>query len=146
LTPHHTSDAIVSEAKIRVRYAETDQMGVVYHSNYIIWMEVGRVEYLRKLGYEYKQMESDGVRLPVAEVRCRYKSPARYDDEIIVRTRMQNLRGSLVQFHYELVREADQAVLAEGESTHIVANIELQRSTLPEKYMTPFLKAMGTPQ
>jgi acyl-CoA thioester hydrolase len=144
LTPNNSPDAIVSEARVRVRYAETDQMGVVYHSNYIIWFEIGRVELMRTLGYEYKQMEMDGIRLPVAEVRCRYKSPALYDDELVVRTRLHNVRGSLIRFGYEVVRESDKTLLAEGESTHIVANLRMERATLPEKYWAPFLKALGS--
>lgn len=134
---------MICEARLRVRYAETDQMGVVYHSNYIIWFEVGRVELLREIGYTYREMETDGVHLPVVEVRCRYKSPAQYDDAIIVRTRMLNLRGFLIQFGYEVLRESDGTLLAEGESTHIVVGPDMQRATLPEKYMLPFTKAMG---
>ncbi len=143
MTPHNSPDAKVSEARLRVRYAETDQMGVVYHSNFIIWFEVGRVELLRQLGYTYKEMEADGVVLPVVEVRCRYKSPAHYDDEITVRTKMQNLRGSLIQFGYELVRVSDGILVAEGETTHIVADTQMKRGTLPDKYLVPFQKAMG---
>lgn len=144
MNPNTNPDAAVSEARVRVRYAETDQMGVVYHSNYIIWFEVGRVELMRMLGYDYKKMEVDGVRLPVAEVRCRYKSPALYDDELKIRTRLHNVRSSLIRFGYEVVRESDNTLLAEGESTHIVANRQMERVTLPEEYLTPFLKAMGT--
>ena len=91
--------AQVFEAQVRVRYAETDQMGVVYHSNYIIWFEVGRVEMFRQLGFTYSEMEQqEGTRLAVVDVRCRYKIPARYDDLICVRTRLLNVRGSLVHF------------------------------------------------
>lgn len=146
MTRHNDSGAHVGKALIRVRYAETDQMNVVYHSNFIIWFEVGRVELLRQLGYTYKEMEADGLVLPVVEVRCRYKSPARYDDEITVRTIMRNLRGSLIQFGYELVRESDGTMVAEGESTHIVADLQLKRRTLPDKYFVPFKKAMGRTQ
>ncbi len=143
MTPHPHQNALVSEARLRVRYAETDQMGVVYHSNFIIWMEVGRVELLRAIGYSYREMEQDGCHLPVAEVKCRYKAPARYDDQIVIRTRMLNLRGSLIHFGYEIVRESDGTLLAEGESVHIVVGPDMQRCSLPEKYMEPFLKAAG---
>ena len=135
--------AVVVESRLRVRYAETDQMGVVYHSNFIIWMEVGRVEMLRALGYSYREMEQDGLHLPVAEVKCRYKAPAKYDDLIVIRTRMINLRGFLIHFGYEILRDEDNTLLAEGESVHLVVGPDMQRCSLPEKYMTPFTRAIG---
>ncbi len=95
------------ETSFRVRYAETDQMGVVYHSNLIIWFEVGRVEMMRQLGFTYLDMEHDGTHLPVVEVRCRYKSPARYDDVVVIRTRLINVRESLLHFGYEVIRQED---------------------------------------
>jgi acyl-CoA thioester hydrolase len=143
MTPHAHPNRTVSEARLRVRYAETDQMKVVYHSNYIIWFEVGRVEYLRKLGFAYRDMEQDGLHLPVVEVKCRYKSPALYDDEILVRTHMSNLRGPMVRFSYEILRANDHALLAEGESTHFVVGNDMKQTLLPERYLTPFRKAMG---
>ncbi len=143
MTPHANEKSLAVETRFRVRYAETDQMGVVYHSNFIIWMEVGRVELLRALGYTYREMEQDGIHLPVAEVKCRYKAPAKYDDLIVVRTKMVNLRGSLIHFHYEIMRDGEETILAEGESVHIVVGPDMQRCTLPEKYMGPFMKAMG---
>lgn len=143
MTPHASPDALVNEARVRVRYAETDQMGVVYHSNYIIWFEVGRVELLRQIGFTYKEMERDGLRLPVAEVKCRFKQSAMYDDMVAIRTRMLNLRGSLIHFGYEVVRESDRALLAEGETVHFVVGRDMQKASLPEKYMFPFRKAMG---
>jgi acyl-CoA thioester hydrolase len=146
MTPHANPDAVVNEARLRVRYAETDQMGVVYHSNYIIWMEVGRVELLRALGFTYKGMEADGLHLPVAEVKCRYKASALYDDQIIIRTKMVNLRGFLIHFAYDIVRETDGTLLAEGESVHLVVDRDMQKFSLPEKYMVPFRKAMGEKQ
>jgi acyl-CoA thioester hydrolase len=146
MTPHANPDAVVNEARLRVRYAETDQMGVVYHSNYIIWMEVGRVELLRALGFTYKEMEADGLHLPVAEVKCRFKASALYDDQIVIRTRMVNLRGFLIHFAYEVVRETDGTLLAEGESVHLVVDRDMQKFSLPEKYMVPFRKAMGEKQ
>ncbi len=143
MTPNPQENALIAEARLRVRYAETDQMGVVYHSNYIIWMEVGRVELLRSIGFTYREMEQDACHLPVVEVKCRYKAPARYDDQILIRTRMLNLRGSLIHFGYEILRETDKTVLAEAESVHIVVGPDMQRCTLPDKYMQPFLRAAG---
>lgn len=135
---------ITGEARLRVRYAETDQMGVVYHSNYIIWFEVGRVELLRQLGFTYKEMESqDRCRIAVVDVKCRFKSPAMYDDEILVRTHLKNVRESLIHFGYEVLRASDETLLAEGETTHIVVGDDMQRRSLPEKYLTPFKAAVG---
>ena len=124
----------ICETTVRVRYAETDQMGVVYHSNYIIWFEVGRVELLRQLGFSYLEMEADGIHLPVAEVKCRYKHPARYDDELTIRTQLAQMRPSLLRVHYEVVRKSDGRLLAEGESVHIVVGRDMKRTQLTEKY------------
>lgn len=133
----------VSEVKIRVRYAETDQMGVVYHANHFVWFEVGRVEFLRQLGFSYKDMEQqDGCHIAVVDARCRYKAPARYDDEVIVRTQLKNVRESLVHFGYELLRAADGSLLAEGETTHVVIDREMRKTAIPEKYLAIFKGAI----
>ena len=136
---------LVNETRMRVRYAETDRMGVVYHANYFVWFEVGRVELLRQLGFSYREMEEkDGCGIAVIDARCRYKLPARYDDEVIVRTQLKYLRESLVQFEYELVRAGDGTVLAEGDTTHIVVDAEMKKVSLPEKYISAFRAAMAT--
>ena len=133
----------VFEAQLRVRYAETDQMGVVYHSNYIVWFEVGRVEMLRQLGFTYRDMEKhDDTHIAVVDVHC-FKSPARYDDLIAIRTKLTNVRESLLHFAYEIVRADDSEPLAQGESVHLVVNSEFKRIHLPKKYLVPFLKAAG---
>ena len=138
------SRLVVNESRLRVRYAETDQMGVVYHANHFIWFEVGRVELLRQLGFSYKEMEQqDNCFIAVVDARCRYKAPARYDDEIIVRTWLKNIRESAIHFGYELVRVEDGSLLAEGETTHIVADAQMQKTSLPEKYMKKFREATG---
>jgi acyl-CoA thioester hydrolase len=135
---------LISETTIRVRYAETDKMGVVYHSNFIVWFEVGRVEMLRQLGFRYRDMErEDDCHIAVADVRVRYKAPARYDDEITIRTRLKNVRDSLLQFGYEIVRVEDGVLLAEGETTHIVVDSKFEKSALPQKYLKAFAKATG---
>ena len=127
---------LTGETRLRVRYAETDKMGVVYHSNYLIWMEVGRVELLRQLGFDYRNMErEDNCHIPVVDVHVRYKAPALYDDEILVRTSLTNARRSLLEFSYQVLREAGEVLLAEGETTHIVVDDKLQRSSLPDKYI-----------
>ncbi len=134
----------VSETTIRVRYAETDQMGIVHHGNHFVWFEVGRVELLRQLGFSYKDMElQDGCCIAVVDARCRYKAPARYDDEVIVRTQLKNVRESLVHFGYELVRASDGTLLAEGETTHVVIDREMKKQVIPEKYMKVFKEAIG---
>jgi acyl-CoA thioester hydrolase len=136
--------SMVSEAPIRVRYAETDRMGVVYHSNFIVWFEIGRVELLRKIGFRYRDLERDyDCHIAVADVRCRYKSPAFYDDELLVRTRLKHLRGSLLQFHYEVFRPENNMLLAEGETTHIIVNSKFEKTTLPESIVTAFSAAMA---
>ena len=129
------------ETKLRVRYAETDKMGVVYHGNYLVWFEVGRVELLRQLGFTYREMEiQDDCHIAVVDVRCRYKHPARYDDEIVVRTKLSNARESLLRFSYEIIRAADDVLLAEGDSTHIAVNGKFQKALLPDKYQQAFAK------
>jgi acyl-CoA thioester hydrolase len=127
---------ISGETRLRVRYAETDKMGVVYHSNYLIWMEVGRVELMRQHGFDYRNMEKeDNCHIPVVDLHIRYKAPAYYDDEILVRTHLKNTSRSLLRFGYHILREAGEILLAEGETTHIIVDDKLQRSSLPEKYL-----------
>ena len=133
----------VNETRLRVRYAETDQMGVVYHSNHFIWFEVGRVELLRQMGFSYRDMESQDNRfIAVAEATCRYRAPVRYDEEVLVRTRLKSARDSVVHFGYELVRLSDGALLAEGETTHIVTDAQMKIAVLPDKYLNAFRAAL----
>jgi acyl-CoA thioester hydrolase len=132
------------EARLRVRYAETDQMGVVYHANHLIWFEVGRVELMREMGFSYREMERDEGRfIAVAEVKCRYRAPVFYDEEVVVRTRLKAVREKVVVFSYELVRADDRSLLAEGETTHIVTDAKMRVAALPEKYLTAFRDAMA---
>ena len=135
--------AVVGVARLRVRYAETDKMGVVYNSNYLIWFEIGRVELMRDLGHSYRQIEEDGYLFPVAEVTCRYKDSAAYDDEIVIHTSILKLRCSLIQFGYRVFRESDSKLLATETSAHFVLGRDKQRRPLSEKYMVPFARAMG---
>jgi acyl-CoA thioester hydrolase len=133
------------ETRLRVRYAETDQMGVVYHSNHLIWFEVGRVELMREMGFSYRDMErEDGCFIAVVEAKCRYRAPVYYDEEVVVRTRLKNVRESVVVFSYELVRADGGTLLAEGETTHIVTDSNMKVAALPEKYLTAFRSAMST--
>jgi acyl-CoA thioester hydrolase len=128
----------VSQTRIRVRYAETDQMGVVYYANYFIWFEIGRVELLRQLGFQYKEMETeDDCHIPVVEATCRYKSSARYDDELLLETTVLALRRTVIKFGYRLLRPENDAltVLAEGETTHVTVNRSMRKVRLPQKYV-----------
>ena len=124
------------ETTLRVRYAETDQMGVAYHGNYFAWFEVGRTEFLRELGFDYRSLErEEGCYIVVADASCRYKAPARYDDLLRVRTELRAIRGPVLRFGYTVLREADGALLAEGETAHIVTDAEMKMRALPEKYL-----------
>jgi len=131
---------ISGETTLRVRYAETDRMGIVYHANFVIWFEVGRVELLRQLGFQYSEMEQqDNCHIPVVDLRVRYKAPAQYDDEVVIRTELKNVRSSLLHFSYEVFRQADRTLLATGETMHIIVDDKFDRCTLPEKYMKAFI-------
>lgn len=126
-----------SETRLRVRYAETDQMGVVYYANYLVWMEVARVELCKARGFNYRDMErDDGVLLAVAEANCRYKFPARFDDEVVIQTWIEDANTRMVTFHYEM--RADGRVLAAGFTRHIYVSRQMQRVRLPEKYHAMF--------
>jgi acyl-CoA thioester hydrolase len=128
---------------VRVRYAETDKMGVVYHANYLVWFEVGRVELLRGLGFDYKQMEmEDDCHLPVVEVNCRYRASAKYDDEVRIEVRPVLLRGSILRFTYRAVRAADDHLLAEAETTHVICDQRMNKKSLPAKYLDAIRSAM----
>jgi acyl-CoA thioester hydrolase len=132
-----------AEARVRVRYAETDQMGVVYHANYLVWFEVGRVEFIRQLGMDYKSMEKEeNALIAVVEATARYKAPARYDDELIVRTTLAGVRGSIVRFRYAVVRAVDEVVLCEGETVHIVVGRDMKRREMPVSYAERFAAVM----
>jgi acyl-CoA thioester hydrolase len=133
--------------EVRVRYAETDQMGIVYYANYLVWFEIGRVELLRSLGLAYSQLETEHqCILPVVEASCRYRSPARYDDRIVIETRPSLLRGAVLKFAYRIFRQPlgegkERELLAEGETVHVVCDDQLKKKPLPEKYAAA-LKAM----
>lgn len=123
------------ETTIRVRYAETDRMGVVYHANYLVWFEIGRTEFCRARGFAYKDMEeNEHAFLVVAESYCRYKAPAQYDDELIIRTHITELRRRSVRFGYEVIRTPDGIVIAEGETGHVVTDPTGRVISMPESY------------
>jgi acyl-CoA thioester hydrolase len=125
--------------QVRVRYAETDQMGIVYYANYLVWFELGRVEVLRTVGYSYNELEiKHGCILPVIDAHCRYRSPAKYDDEILIEAWPSMVRASVIKFAYRILRKAvdgsENTLLAEGETVHVVCDGQLQRKPLPEHY------------
>jgi acyl-CoA thioester hydrolase len=127
------------DAPLRVRYAETDQMGVVYHANYLIWFEIGRVELMRALGFEYKLMETeDDCFIVVAEATCRYHHPARYDELLRVRTRILRAGNRVVKYSYQLLRDADDVLLATGATTHVICGKDGKPKQLPQKYRAKF--------
>lgn len=126
---------VEAEATIRVRYAETDQMGVVYYGNYFTWFEIGRVELCRQLGFEYKQMEiEDDSFIVVAEASCRYKRPARFDDLLTIRTRILESQRRTVRFGYEILSQASGELMATGETLHVICDRQGRPKALPEKY------------
>jgi len=129
----------VTETRLRVRYAETDNMGVVYYANYYIWMEVGRVDLCKACGFNYRDMEiDDGIFLAVAEAQCRYRYPARFDDEVVVKTWIESANTRIVIFAYEIRLAEDDRVLATGSTRHVFVSREMQRTRLPEKYHALF--------
>jgi len=120
---------------LRVRYAETDKMGIVHHSNYYVWFELGRSDLCREKGFSYLEMEDDeNTRLVVAESRCHYKSPAFYEDELSINTRIGRVRSRSISFFYEVVRPATGTLIAEGETKHIVTDTNNKIRTMPQKY------------
>lgn len=118
---------------VRVRYAETDRMGVVYYANYFVWFEVGRTEWLREAGWTYRDMETEGVSLPVIEAHCDYRRPARYDDRLEIRTRGALLSPVRVRFDYEVCRQGDASTLASGHTVHAALDAGGRPARLPQR-------------
>lgn len=119
--------------RLRVRYAETDRMGVVYYANYLVWFEVARTDWLRQTGWSYREMEADGVSLPVIEAHCEYRQPARYDDEIEIRTRAALLSPVRVRFDYEVMRGGLPDVTAAGHTVHAAVDSAGRPCRLPAR-------------
>ena len=128
-----------NETRLRVRYAETDQMGVVYYANYLVWMEVARLEFCRARGFNYRDMElDDGIFLAVAEANCRYRFPARFDDEVVVKTWIDEVNTRMVTFAYEMRPTGNDRRLATGSTRHVFVSREMRPARLPEKYYALF--------
>src|SRR4051812_43272134 len=120
------------ETAIRVRYAETDKMGIVHHANYLVWFEIGRSEICRAKGFSYREMEEkDDSLMVVAEAYCRYKSPAFYEDELTIRTKVEEVRSRSMRFLYQVYRDSDQTLLAEGETLHVFTDLSKKVRTIP---------------
>jgi acyl-CoA thioester hydrolase len=122
-----------SVSVVRVRYAETDKMGVVYYANYFVWFEVGRADLLRSLGWTYREMEHAGIALPVIAAECDYRRPARYDEEIEIRTRGRMLSPIRMEFTYEIARRDDDTVVAAGRTVHAALDPAGKPCRLPER-------------
>jgi acyl-CoA thioester hydrolase len=127
------SAAHTSTSTVRVRYAETDKMGVVYYAHYFVWFEIGRTEWLRQAGWTYRAMEDDGLGLPVIESHCEYKLGARYDDEIEIRTKARKASAATLAFDYELVRSTDGAAIASGYTVHVTIDAAGRPTRLPAR-------------
>ena len=128
------------ETEIRVRYAETDKMGIVHHSNYLIWFELGRSDFCRARGFSYLDMEEkDNALLVVAESYCRYKSPAFYEDVLLIRTKIAEIRSRSIQFVYQVYRPFNQTLIAEGETLHLVTDKNKKVRSLPQSYKEKLL-------
>jgi len=129
-SPVHTS-----QTRFRARYSETDKMGVIYYANYLVWMEMGRTDYCKSVGFDYRDMERDGANMAVAEASCRYIIPARYDDEIRVATQVERLNRRLITFTYVISNEQTGIVLAEGRTVHIAMGNDGKSRSIPQRYM-----------
>jgi acyl-CoA thioester hydrolase len=124
---------------VRVRYAETDKMAIVYYANYFVYFEVGRVEYMRQRGLDYRRMElEDDSFTVVAEAKCRYHRPARYDDSLRIRTRVTSAKSRVITFGYEILNDETKELLVTGETIHVVCSSQGRPKPLPEKYRQYF--------
>lgn len=123
----------VHEHKIRVRYAETDAMGVVHHSVHYIWFEIGRLEFCRARGLDYRELENEGIGLVVVEANCKYRAPAHFDEELILKTSLESVDHNKAFFSYEI--ERDGKVLAVGKTAHISVNFDGEVTDIPPKYL-----------
>jgi acyl-CoA thioester hydrolase len=127
-----------SVSTVRVRYAETDKMGVVYYANYFVWFEVARAELLRSLGWSYREMETDGVALPVIEAQCEYHKSTKYDDELDVKAEGAMLSPVRMQFTYQVIRREDAALAASGKTVHAAVDASGRPCRLPERIRQVF--------
>jgi acyl-CoA thioester hydrolase len=132
-----------SETRFRARYAETDKMGVVYYANYLVWMEMGRTDYCKSVGFDYREMERDGASMAVTEATCRYMTPARYEDEIVVTTQVERLNRRLITFTYVISNAKTGITLAEGRTAHVAIGADGKARSIPVRYMELMRAAAG---
>lgn len=133
----------ISETKIKVRYVETDQMGIVHHSNYYAWFEVGRGDFIQKLGMTYSDMEKEGIMMPLVETYCKYHEGAKYEDDIIIQTFIEELSPVKVIFNYNVIREADGKLLAKGKTTQTFVNKDFKIVNLKKTHGELWEKLQG---
>jgi len=131
---------IIDEIQIRVRYGETDQMGVVYHGNYALYLEMGRIEWLRKLGVSYKSMEENGIMLPVVSLNINYKKPAGYDDVINVKTQLKNTPSAKIEFEYEITNKKGE-ILTTASTILVFVDMKTGRPVKAPKYIMDLIEA-----
>lgn len=130
----------ISETKIIVRYAETDKMGIVHHSNYLIWFEAGRTDFIKGSNISYSEMEAKGILIPLAESNCKYILGAKYEDELIIKTWIKELTPVKVEFNYSVFREKDQKEIAKGSTLHVFVNNDFKIINLKKNYPEIFAK------
>ncbi len=130
----------ISETKIIVRYAETDQMGIVHHSNYLIWFEAGRTDFIKESQISYSEMEKEGVLIPLAESNCKYIFGAKYEDELIIKTWVQELTPVKVEFNYSVIREMDKKEIAKGSTLHVFVSKDFKIINLKKSKPSIFEK------
>lgn len=133
---------MINETIIRVRYQETDKMGVVYNGNYLTWFEIGRTEFFRELGLEYSVLEKQGVLVPVVDVRCQYRSPAKYDDEVVIQTKITEIRAVKIKFEYQVLKKTDKKLLAIGYTIHAFTSRELKIINIKKAYKDIYEKML----
>jgi acyl-CoA thioester hydrolase len=138
-SPHSVTATRISTPVVRVRYADTDKMGVVYYAHYLVWFEIGRTEWLRDTGWNYRAIEDEGLGLPVLEVHCEYKTSARYDDELEIRTRGRLVPPVRLAFDYEIVRRADGQTIAHGYTVHVTVDRAGRAIRLPARVKELFV-------
>lgn len=130
----------ISETKLVVRYVETDKMGIVHHSNYLIWFEAARTDFIKASNITYSEMEENGIMIPLVESYCKYISAAKYEDELVVKTWVKELTPIKVEFNYSVIREKDQKELAKGSTVHAFVNNEFKITNLKRNHLEVFEK------
>lgn len=123
----------IHTTEVKVRYAETDKMGIVYYANYLVWFEVARTEYLLEEGLDYRDVEREGLFMAVVESHCVYRSPARYGESVVIESWPSDVKNSSLKFNYRVLRKKDGALLAEGTTTHVLIDKDVKPRKIPEK-------------